>query len=116
MKKTITESQLKHIVMESVKRILREENEARFSNEEISKLFGILNGLDLGQMYEPYNLGWCKVQQIQANEVPGKMSMFGNANNLYQIDNYGGNLYIQIGRENNSPWHEENGKTFMCWK
>ncbi len=121
----INESQLRQIVSESVKRLLKEgydfskvEKPEDFTYDEILKLVSILKENPINEKWKPCDLGWCKVQRVEASQAGGRVSVIDTSNGLMDCYSKGvtGELFIQIGRQENIPWHVDNGYTYMCWK
>ncbi len=121
----ITESELKQIVNESVKKVLKEacynprtgkrEKQYEFNRDEINQLVSFLQENPITDMYKHINLGYCKVQRIPANEVSERQGILNNRVRISYSDTDGA-VYLQIDRNPNSSWLEESGYTYMAWK
>lgn len=92
-----------------------------FSHDEIKTLVSILKENPIEEMWKPYDLGWCKVQRVEANQTSGRSYLISdphdmtNPQDMYS-DGNNGTIYLQIGRMPNTHWLDESGYTYMCWK
>ena len=115
----LNESQLRKVVAESVKRVLREQIGNRLSYEEVKRLATLLKQKPLQDMWKPVDCGFCKVQRVETNNMSGKCSLLNRnddgTDDLYKEDINGITL-IQVGRIPNISWLDENGCTYMAWK
>ena len=115
----LTESDLHRIVKESVNKILKEGRD--FTHDEIKNLVAILKRNPIEEMWKPYDLGWCKVQRVEANQTSGKSYLMSDPHNMtapqdMYSDGNNGEIYLNIGRTHNTYWFDESGHTYMCWK
>ena len=115
------------IVKKSVKKVLKEvdyskvERPRDFTHDEILKLVSILKENPIDEMWKPYDLGWCKVQRVEANQAGSRVSLLSKPHNISSPEDcyskgVNGELFLQIGRMPNTHWREESGYTYMCWK
>lgn len=129
MRRTIrlSESNLHRIIKESVKKVLREgaynsrtykrEREREFSKEEVGQLVSMLSKNPIEQMWKPQNLGFCQIQRVESGDMPtGRHSLLSREPQVTYCEGNNGEIFIQIGKEPNTPWFEEGGYTYMCWK
>ena len=92
-----------------------------FSHDEIKTLVSILKENPIEEMWKPYDLGWCKVQRVEANKASGRSYLISdphdmtNPQDMYS-DGNNGTIYLQVGRMPNTHWLDESGYTYMCWK
>lgn len=128
----LTESDLHNIVKESINRILKEgkyynprtyerDESKEFTNDEIKKLVSILKERPIEEMWKPYDLGWCKIQRVEANQTSGRSYLLSDPHDMSSpqdmySDGNNGTIYLQIGRMPNTHWLDESGYTYMCWK
>ena len=92
-----------------------------FTHDEIKKLVSILKENPIEEMWKPYDLGWCKVQRVEANQTSGRSYLMSDPHNMtapqdMYSDGNNGTIYLQIGRMPNTHWLDESGYTYMCWK
>ena len=92
-----------------------------FTHDEIKKLVSILKERPIEEMWKPYDLGWCKVQRVEANQTSGRSYLISDPHNMTDpqdmySDGNNGTIYLQIGRMPNTHWLDESGYTYMCWK
>lgn len=92
-----------------------------FTHDEIKKLVLILKENPIEEMWKPYDLGWCKVQRVEANQTSGRSYLMSDPHNMtapqdMYSDGNNGTIYLQIGRMPNTHWLDESGYTYMCWK
>lgn len=119
MKKVISESQLRAIIAESVKRILNERAYDSLSREELKHLVILLKQKPLQDMWKPINYGFCMVQRVEAHEMSGHCYLLNTnddgTEDLY-VEEGNGITMIQIERRPNVHRLEESGYTYMAWK
>lgn len=121
MKNTIklNETQLRSIVAESVRRVLREQIDNSLSLEELKHLVTLLKRKPLQDMWNPVDCGFCKVQRVEANNMSGKCSLLNRnddgTDDLYK-EGINGITLVQIGRKPNTHRLEDSGYTYMAWK
>lgn len=117
--KKINESQLRKIVAESVRRVLREQIDNSLSLEEVKHLVALLKQKPLQDMWKPVDCGFCKVQRVEANNMSGRCSLLNRnddgTDDLYK-EEINGITLVQIGRKPNAHWLEDSGYTYMAWK
>ena len=92
-----------------------------FTHDEIRKLVSILKENPIEEMWKPYDLGWCKVQRVEANQTSGRSYLLSDPHDMSSpqdmySDGNNGTIYLQIGRMPNTHWLDESGYTYMCWK
>ena len=92
-----------------------------FTHDEIKELVSILKENPIEEMWKPYDLGWCKVQRVEANQTSGRSYLMSDPHNMtapqdMYSDGNNGTIYLQIGRMPNTHWLDESGYTYMCWK
>ena len=133
MKRTIRlrENEFKRIIAESVRKILNEgryynprtyqrEEEYEITKDEKMKIISILQNNPIEEMWKPQDLGFCKVQRINAGDKDGgrcsilSKNQDGSFNTCSDSGN--GQIIIEIGRKPNTPWFEDDGYTYLCWK
>lgn len=90
-----------------------------FSIEEIKQIVDMLKRNPVQEMWKPVDLGICKVQRVESNQMSGKCSLLSKnddgTDNLYKMD-ANGVVLVQIERMPNTGWLDNNGFTFMAWK
>ena len=113
------EEQLRNIVAESVRRVLREQIDNCLSLEEVKHLVTLLKRKPLQDMWNPVDCGFCKVQRVEANNMSGRCSLLNRnddgTDDLYK-EEINGITLVQIGRKPNTHWLEDSGYTYMAWK
>ena len=92
-----------------------------FTHDDIKKLVSILKENPIEEMWKPYDLGWCKVQRVEANLTSGRSYLLSDPHNMtapqdMYSDGNNGIIYLKIGRMPNTNWFDESGYTYMCWK
>ena len=115
----LNEEQLRNIVAESVRGVLREQIDNCLSLEEVKHLVTLLKQKPLQDMWKPVDCGFCKVQRVEANNMSGRCSLLNRnddgTDDLYKEEKNGITL-VQIGRKPNTHWLEDSGYTYMAWK
>lgn len=118
----------KHLETEGIKegayynpRTYERDESKEFTHDEIRKLVSILKERPIEEMWKPYDLGWCKVQRVEANQTSGRSYLMSDPHNMtapqdMYSDGNNGTIYLQIGRMPNTHWLDESGYTYMCWK
>ena len=92
-----------------------------FTHDEIMKLVEILKQNPIEERWKPYDLGFCKVQRVEANQASGRSYLISdphdmtNPQDMYS-DGNNGEIFLQIGRLPNTHWLDDSGYTYMCWK
>ena len=102
-------------------RTYQRDESKEFTHDEIKKLVSILKERPIEEMWKPYDLGWCKVQRVEANQSSGRSYLISDPHNMTDpqdmySDGNNGTIYLQIGRMPNTHWLDESGYTYMCWK
>lgn len=102
-------------------RTYQRDESKEFTHDEIKKLVSILKERPIEEMWKPYDLGWCKVQRVEANQTSGRSYLMSDPHNMtapqdMYSDGNNGTIYLQIGRMPNTHWLDESGYTYMCWK
>ncbi len=131
MKKTIklTESGLRNVIKESVRRILSEGvygeggpdfvaggDGSDFTSNEVKELVQMLIKHPVEEMWKPQYYGFCQVQRVEANQTPGRMSLLSKNPYITYAKSANNQLFIQIGRNPNTNWLDDDGYTYMAWK
>ena len=115
----LNEEQLRNIVAESVRGVLREQIDNCLSLEEVKHLVTLLKRKPLQDMWNPVDYGFCKVQRVEANNMSGRCSLLNRnddgTDDLYK-EEINGITLVQIGRKPNTHWLEDSGYTYMAWK
>lgn len=126
----INEDRLKQIIIESVRKKLTENIKEEITIQDIKEIVDKLDGHPMPEKFWPQNFNMDKdgrrrrfvIQRIESNQMPVKRSSELIRDD--EDDEYGGvTLYsygpgyvlIQIGRQENVPWYEDNGYTYMIW-
>lgn len=130
------ESKIDKAVRESVKKAISEagssfgkstikekkvikESISPFKKDEIREIEKILKENPIEDSWKPVHMDGFNVQRVDAGQTPGRAYLLDKnedgTDNLLYVD-VNGIIFIQIGREPNTPWYEESGRTYMCWK
>jgi hypothetical protein len=127
----INESQLRQIVTESVKKLLKEdydfskvEKPEDFTRDEILKLVSTLEKHPDIKLLEPHDLGWCKLKRIEGNQVSVRWSLIkksdkNSVGEAYYSKGINGELFLKIDMMSetpDTPLFKAGGFTYMCWK
>ena len=87
------------------------------THQELMEARKVLKAEPIEEYWKPKDIGICKAQRIEADQLGCKMYLISQENSLLDLYCYGiGSMYLQIGRVPNTLWFEESGYTYMLWK
>lgn len=88
------------------------------THDEIKKAVEYLKENPIEVMWTPENIGVCIAQRVRCDSMVGRtyiMDIWDDG--LQTLYSYGVRcVYVQIGREPNTHWLTESGRTYMLWK